>query len=93
MGTSLQVNPCALGHMSVILEPILAFWHKVSLDLELVKNPPANTGDVSLIPGFGRFPGKGNGYALQYSCLENPMDRGTWWAIDYGVTKSQTQLK
>ena len=51
------------------------------------KNPPANTGDAGLIPGLGRFPGEGNGKPLQYSCLENPMDRGAWWAVVHGVTK------
>ena len=44
------------------------------------------------IPGSGRSPGEGNGNPLQYSCLENPMDRGAWWATVHGVTKSQTQL-
>ena len=47
----------------------------------VVKNPPANAGDVGLIPGLGRSPGEGNGNPLQYSCLENPMDRGAWQAI------------
>jgi len=51
------------------------------------KNPPANAGDAGLIPGLGRFPGEGNGKPLQYSCLENPMDRGAWWAVVHGVTK------
>ena len=56
----------------------------------VVKNPPANatdTGDVSSIPGSGRSPGGGNGNPLQYSCLENPMDREAWWAIVPGVTR------
>ena len=44
-------------------------------------------GDLGSIPGLGRFPGKGNGYALQYFWLGNPMDRGAWWATVYGVTK------
>ena len=44
------------------------------------------------IPGCGRFPGEGNGNPLQCSCLENPMDRGAWWAAVHGVTKSWTQL-
>ena len=60
------------------------------------KEPPANSGDVrdtGSVPGSGRCPGEGNGYSLQYSCLENPMDRGAWWATVHGVTKSQTQLK
>ena len=61
----------------------------------VVKNPPANVGDMrdmSLIPGLGRSPGEGNGNLLQYSCLENPMDRGAWWATVHGVTKSRTRL-
>jgi len=48
----------------------------------LVKIPPANARDVSLIPELGRFPGEGNGNPLQYSCLENLMDRGVWWATE-----------
>ena len=58
-----------------------------------VKNPPASTGDSSLIPGSGRSPGDGNGNALQYSCLENLMERGAWWATVHGLQKSQTQLR
>ena len=50
------------------------------LDGSKVKNPPANAGDVGSISGSGRSPGEGNGNPLQYSCLENPMDRGAWWA-------------
>ena len=55
----------------------------------------ANAGDirdVGSIPGLGRSPGEGNGKPLQYSCLENPMDRGAWWAILHGVAKSQIRL-
>ena len=61
----------------------------------LVKNLPATAGDVrseDLILGSGRTPGEENGNPLQYSCLENPMDRGAWWATVHGVTKSQIQL-
>jgi len=61
----------------------------------VVKNLPANvgdTGDLGLIPGSGRSPGEGNGNPLQYSCLENPMDRGASQATVYGVAKSWTQL-
>ena len=50
-----------------------------------VRNPPANAGDADLIPGSERSPGAGNGNPLQYSCLENPMDRGAWWATVHGV--------
>ena len=52
-----------------------------------------SAGDLGLIPGSGRSPGEGNGYPLQYSCLENSMDRGVWQATVHGVTKSWTQLK
>ena len=58
----------------------------------MVKNPPTNAGDIDLIPGLGGSPREGNGNPLQYSCLENPMDRGTWWATVHGFVKSQTQL-
>ena len=53
----------------------------------MVKNQPANAGDVGLIPGLGRFPGERNGNPLQCSRLENPMDRGTWRVAVHGVTK------
>ena len=59
----------------------------------MVKNPPANTGDVGdvgSIPGLGRSPRRGNGNSLQYSCLENPMDRGAWQGTVHGVAKSRT---
>ena len=49
-----------------------------------------NVGDPGLIPGSGRSPGEGNGYPLQYSCLENPRDRGAWQATVHGVAESQT---
>ena len=51
-----------------------------------------NAGDLGSIPGSGRSPGEGNGSPLQYSCLENPRDRGAWWATVHGVTKSRTWL-
>ena len=56
----------------------------------MVKNPPASAGDAGLIPESGKSPGDGNGNPLQYSCLENPVDRGTWWATVHGLIKSQT---
>ena len=55
-----------------------------------VKNTPANAGDAGSIPESGRSPGEGNSNALQYSCLENPTDRGTWQATIHRVTKNQT---
>ena len=62
----------------------------------VVKNPAANAGDIrdaGSIPGSGRSPGAGNRNPLQYSCLENPRDRGAWWAAVYVVAQSQTRLK
>ena len=56
----------------------------------VVKNLPSNagaSGDAGLIPGLGRSPGGGNGYPLQYTCLENPMDRGAWQTTVYGVPR------
>ena len=53
----------------------------------MVKNPPANAGDMDSIPGLGRSPGEGNGIPLQYSCLGNPMDRGAWWTTVHGVAE------
>ena len=61
----------------------------------MVKNPPDNAGDargMGSIPGSGRSPAGGNGNPLQYTCLENSMDRGAWWATVHGVAKSRTQL-
>ena len=52
------------------------------------KEPICQAGDADLVPGLGRFPGEGNGNPLHYSCLENPMDRGAWWAAIHGVAKS-----
>ena len=62
----------------------------------VVKNLPANAGDIrdmGLISGLGRSPGEKHGNPVQYSCLENPMDTGAWWATVHGVTKSWTLLK
>ena len=56
------------------------------------KESACNAGDTGLIPGSGIFPGEGNGNPLQYSCLENSMDRGDWRAIGHGVAKSQTRM-
>ena len=61
----------------------------------MVKNPPANAGgagDMGSIPGLGRSAGEGNSNPLQYSCLENSMDRGAWQAVAHGATKCWTQL-
>ena len=61
----------------------------------VVKNLSADAGDIrdaGSTPGSGRSPGGGHGNRLRYSCLENPMDRGTWWATVCGVTESRTRL-
>ena len=67
---------------------------KGKFDGSAVNNPPVmqeeNAGDLGSTPGSGRSPGEGNGNPLQYSCLENHMDRGAWWATVHGVTKSWT---
>ena len=56
------------------------------------KESSFQAGGAGLIPGLGRSPGEGNGYPLQYSCLENPIDRGAWWAIVHKVAESWTGL-
>ena len=73
-------------------QPHLVLTHsnaQASQMASVVKNPPASVGDVGSIPGSGRSPGEGSGTPLQYSCLENPMERGAWWATVHGVAKSQ----
>ena len=68
-------------------------WSWASQVAPVVKNPPANAGDIrdmGSIPGSGSSPGEGRGNPLQYSCVENPMDRGTWLATVHGAAKSQT---
>ena len=66
------------------------FCSEASQVAQGVKNLPANAGDSGSIPWSGRFPGEGNGHPLQYSCLENFMDREAWQATVHGVTKSWT---
>ena len=89
---------CCPGPTATKLYPSLSLAQIWSVSLlsflgsSVVKNLPANTGDKGLIPESGRSPGEGNGRQLQYSCPENPMDRGAWWATVHRVTKSQTQL-
>ena len=69
---------CVLDHLILIMD---------FSNGSVVKNLPANSGDMDLIPGLGSSPGEGNGYPLQYSSLGNPMDRGAWWATVNEVTK------
>ena len=62
----------------------------------MVKNPPANAGDIgdmSSIPGLGRYSGERNDNPLLYSCLESPMDRGAWWATVHGVVKESDKTE
>ena len=65
----------------------MAKYYYIGLD---GKESACNAGNLGSIPGLGKSSGKGNGYPLQYSCLENPMDRGVWRATFHGVSKSQT---
>ena len=76
------------SHIGVILSHQGIF--RAFLVAQMVKNLPANAGDVGSIPGSGRSPGEGNGYPLQYSCLANSKDRGACQATVYGVAKSWT---
>ena len=69
----------------------LPWEHSSSLIVQSVESA-SNAGDLGWIPGSGRSPGAGNGNPLQYSCLENPMDRGDWQATARGVTESKTRL-
>ena len=98
--SDLSVNSLFLTFSSLDKEVRVVFeWVSMSRNWQgfsggsVIKNPPANSGDTGLIPGSGRLHGEGNGNMLQYSCLENPMDRGVWWAMVHGVAKSQTQLR
>ena len=92
----LQPLSCAEGPVFLLS---LAQSYSASWVLGLLTgnmNPSANAGEIrgtGLISGSGRPPGGKHGNPLQYSCLENAMDRGAWWAIVHGVTKSQTRLK
>ena len=66
------------------------YW--ASMLAQMVKNPPSMTGYPGLIPGSGRASGGGHSNPLKYSCLENPKDRGAWWATVHEVTKRWTRL-
>ena len=69
---------------------MIEFFYGASQVAQMVKKSPCNAGDPDLIPGLGRSPGGGHGNPLQYSCLENPMDRGAWWATVHRVAQSWT---
>ena len=89
-------------HVSLVLGCSLLWWLcELGLTFDLAWGPSAKdsacnagaAGAAGSIPGLGRSPGEGNGNLLQCSCLENPMDRGAWWATVHGVAKIQTWLK
>ena len=85
---SYSISSCPIRFITQTQVKIHLAFHVVLV----VKNPPANAGDIrdaGLIPGLGRSPGGGHGSPLQYSCLENPMDRGAWQATVHGVTKNR----
>ena len=89
--------PISSVQFSVCVPSAARSWPTLSHPMDfpgssVVKSLPAHAGDTGLIPGLGRFPGGGNGNPLQYSCLENLMDRGAWRAPVHGVAKSRTQL-
>ena len=80
------------GFLFVLRQGIwwLSYYFMGFPDGSVVKNPPANAGDMGSIPGSGRSPGEGNGNQLQYSCLRNPMDKGAWQATVHSVEESDT---
>ena len=89
-----SVYPYLPDHLNILIR-----WLKVSMwalqAVLVVKNPPANAGDIrvaGLVPGLGRSPGGGHGNPSQYSCLENPMDRRPWQATVHGVAVSRMRL-
>ena len=97
--TANQVCVCVRTHTHVCcLCEILAAWSLniwASQVARVVKTLPAKAGDIrdlGSLPGWGRSPRGGHGNPFQYSCLENPLDKGAWWATVYSVTKSQTGL-
>ena len=82
---SLCLNICSAFKKNMIFFEQERVFKKASSNI-------TNAGDLGLIPGLARSPGEGHGNPLQYSCLENPRDRGAWWATVHGVAKSRTQL-
>ena len=82
-----RINIVILENIKLVFKTCLGFPGG-----SVVKDPPANGGDVGLIPGLGRSPGEGNCNPLKYSCLGNPMDRRAWQAIVYGVVKESDPI-
>ena len=94
-GARLYIYNLILAQPPTSCVAVLTVWCTYLWDFpggSVVKNLPAKAGAADLIPGWERSPEGGNGNPFQYSCLENPMDRGTWQAIVHGVEKSQTRL-
>ena len=77
-----------IGNLDAVRDTLVAQTVKKQTN----KKSACSAGDSGSIPGLGRSPGEGNGYPLQYSCLEKSMDRGAWQATDQGVAKNRTQL-
>ena len=90
--TVLSLNLGASAEVRVHFSTLLHIIENSHGD-SVVKDPSANTGDAGYTPGSGRSPGEGNGNSLQYSCLENPMDREAWCATVRGVAKNWTELR
>ena len=80
----------SIGEILLTHSPNDVWASQVALVVKSLPENPGDLRDVGLLPGSGRSPGEGNGNPLQYPCLENPMDRGAWWATVHGVAKSQT---
>ena len=84
------LEPSRLVSITLIFVIVLFYFLKSLPGRSDSKESACNAGDLGLIPGMGRSLGEGNGKPLQYCCLENPMDRGAWWATVHRVTKSWT---
>ena len=80
-------QPCGLGKCLLISNSLVIRW--ISLVAQMLKESACNAGDLGSVSGLGRSLEKEKGYPLQYSCLDNSMDRGAWQATVHGVTKSQ----
>ena len=93
-----QKNPCESLYCSICFFAVFGAEPAKCLEYACIpggsdcKESACNAGDLGLIPGLGRSPGEGNGNTLQYSCLENSMDRGAWWATVHGVRRIRHDL-
>ena len=90
--SSLCLPPSSCGHFLCVCMSFSVSFMFTFIDVGIIQESACSAEDLGSIPGLGRSPGEGNGNPLQYSCLENFMDRGAWRATIYGVTKSQTWL-